>query len=126
MTNLTTDRLNTLAYELALGYHPPAELAVRFGVPVQLLQSIADEPAFSKLVHDARRKIDETGEHTRLLAKRLMSQLVPVMAQMARNEMLEPKDRIAAFKELKSVAGVSDEDKGNGGTFAIQINLGVN
>jgi hypothetical protein len=125
ITPLSADRLQELAYELALGYHPPDELAARFQLPEHLLRSIADEPRFKAIVVEQRRQIDETGDETRLVARKLVSQLVPVVASMVANDMVDAKDRIAAFKVLKEVAGITDTSGGGGGGFAIQINLGV-
>lgn len=124
-TQMTAERLETLAYELALEYHSPAELAARFSLPVSLLEQMADEPMFQAKVLDQRRKIDESGDQTRLLARRLVNQLVPRMASLANDDNEEAKDRIAAFKVLKEVAGIADESAGAGTGFAIQINLGV-
>jgi len=125
ITPLTADRLQELAYELALGYHPPAELAARFQLPTTLLESIAVEPRFQALMYEQRRQIDESGDETRLVARKLVSQLVPVVASMVNSDQIDAKDRIAAFKVLKEVAGISDTSGGGGGGFAIQINLGV-
>lgn len=123
-TQMTAERLETLAYELALEYHSPEELAARFSLPVSLLEQMVDEPMFQAKVLDQRRKIDESGDQTRLLARRLVNQLVPSMADLANSPSEEAKDRIAAFKVLKEVAGIADTENGPmDGGFAIQINL---
>lgn len=118
--------LTDLAYEVALGYHPPEDLAAKLGMsPVALEQTIA-LPPFKALVADARRQIDEGGDKTRIVARKLVSELVPVLAQIAATDHFDAKDRIAAFKELRAVAGIGDQDgQARNGMFAIQINLGV-
>lgn len=123
-TEMTAERLETLAYELALEYHSPEELAARFSLPANVLTEVAHLPEFKARVLDQRRKIDESGDQTRLLARRLVNQLVPAMARLADSDSEEAKDRIAAFKVLKEVAGIADTEGGPlGGGFAIQINL---
>lgn len=125
-TALTLDALNDLAYELALGYHPPEDLAARVRLPVQTIHDVAGMPEFRALVADARRRIDESGDKTRIVARKLVSELVPVIARLAAADHVDPKDRIAAFKELRAVAGINDSDgQARNGMFAIQINLGV-
>lgn len=121
---MTAERLETLAYELALEYHSPEELAARFSLPASVLTEMASMPEFRSRILDQRRKIDESGDQTRLLARRLVNQLVPSMATLADDDTQEAKDRIAAFKVLKEVAGIADTENGPaGGGFAIQINL---
>jgi len=123
---ITAERLEQLAYEFALEYHSPADLAARFALPHDLLTRIQSEPRFHAKVLEQRRAIDEGGDQTRLVARKLVSQLVPSMAALADNDKVDAKDRIAAFKALKEVAGITDQSAASsGGQFAIQINLGV-
>ena len=122
---LTAERLEKLAYELALEYHAPEDLEVQFGQPEGILAQMLDMPEFQRRVHAARRQIDEAGDQTRLVARKMVAELVPVIAQLVTSKLVDPKDRIAAFKTLKEVAGITENDKmGTGGAFAIQINIG--
>src|SRR6056297_649104 len=122
---LTAERLEKLAYELALEYHAPEDLEVQFGLPEGILAQMLDMPEFQRRVHAARRQIDEAGDQTRLVARKMVAELVPVIAQLVNNAGIDAKDRIAAFKTLKELAGITENDKmGAGGAFAIQINIG--
>lgn len=123
-TPLTAERLEQLAYEFALEYHSPDDLAVRFSLPPAVVTQIYDEPRFKALVLEQRRQIDETGDQTRLVARKMVAELVPVIAAMVASESVDGKDRIAGFKALKEVAGISDgAGAAAGGGFAIQINI---
>lgn len=124
MTAMTTERLQDLAYEVALGYHPPADLAVRFDVPEQVIHELDAEPRFRAAVLEAQRTIDDGGDQLRMLARRLAGQLLPVMAGIVNDRTARHADRVSAFKALSEVGDLNKQSPATGGqNFAIQINL---
>lgn len=125
MDALTPDKLQTLAYEIALEYHPPEDLAARYGVPLALLTQLATVDNFQSMVLKARREIDESGDQLRMLARKLAGTLLPEMASLARDTTARHADRVAAFKCLADVGDLNKATPaGNANNFAIQINLG--
>lgn len=123
LVTLEPENLRTLAAEVALRYHPPAELAVQYEVSDDYLEQLMDDPQFQAMVATARREIDETGEQVRLVARRLVAQLVPEVSTIVTDPKHSPRDRVDAFKALTAVAGVQQEKEGGTQAFAIQINL---
>lgn len=123
LVSLEPERLQSLAAEVALQYHPPDELAAQYEVSESYLEQLLSDSQFQAMVASARREIDETGEQVRLVARRMVSQLVPEMATIVTGTRNSPRDRIDAFKALTAVAGVAKEQEQRQQAFAIQINL---
>lgn len=120
---LTIERLEELAQDVALRYHPPSELAIKYGLDDASLQSLLAMPEFKRLVLRFNRKIDEEGSKLRIAARRAVAELVPVLFGIARSPEFPTADRVAAFKQLVSVAGLDNQPVPMGAAFAVNIQL---
>lgn len=118
-----TDALKTLAFEYALQYYPPEELADRFGVPLEQLQSLSSAPEFRKMVLTARREIDEQGTQMKIAARKLAAELLPTIAQIVTNERYDVSDRLNAYKQLAGLAGADATSADGNGGFAVNIQI---
>ena len=124
MGAMTTETLKSLADELAFGYFTPEELATRYDLPAPQILKLAENSEFSKLVLDARKGVDEKGHKTRLMARKLVAELVPEVARMVVNQQAEYADRLNAFKQLVAIAQITNEDTGQAGSgFAVNIQI---
>lgn len=75
------------------------------------------------MVASARREIDETGDQIRLVARRLLADVVPKIALIAADDNVSPRDRVDAFRALLTVAGADKQKNEGGQAFMVQINL---
>lgn len=115
--------LHKLAAEIALQYHSPVELAAQHEIPPTYLSKLLDDPRFQAMVASARREIDETGDQIRLVARRLLADVVPKIALIAADDNVSPRDRVDAFRALLTVAGADKQKNEGGQAFMVQINL---
>lgn len=121
----TQDELQTLAFEVAFCYYTPEQLSQRYDIEPEQLEALTREPRFRRLVLKAEREIDEAGTHMKVAARKLVNSLVPSIANIANDPTQSPSDRLAAFKQLVSIAGVATDASSVGGGGGFQINLNI-
>lgn len=96
-----------LAYEIALGYHSPADLCLKFGIDAPLFEALQADPRFQRAVLAAKRQIDDMGTEFQVKARKLASLVVEELGSIALNPLATPGDRISAIRELARFAGYS-------------------
>lgn len=115
--------LNNLAQEVAMRYWRPEEVAQRFGVDVEFLKSLQKLPEFNALVLKAQRDIDEQGTKTKLAARKIVAELIPIMGRIAGDPAFPTGERINAFKELTKIAGLDATPQGGNNAFVVNIQM---
>jgi hypothetical protein len=118
-----------LAYEVALEYHPPAELQQMYGVDAEDYARLSATPHFQRAVASYRRLIDEDTKQAKLKVKRLASVLIDEVGYMAADRTLDPSIRLRAIENLCRYADLDRPPKddaalaaGTGFTVNIQVN----
>ncbi len=118
--------LADLAFEVALGYYTPDELQTRFDLSPTQFDHTTRTPAFQRAVQVFRRQIDEEGQEFRIKARKMASESLTVLFQIAGDDMADQADRIKAVEALCRYAGF-DKGAESGPTnqaFVVNINLG--
>ena len=118
------ESLDLLAYEVALAYYPPNDLATYYRLAPATLEAICEMPEFQRRVMEHRRKIDEDGAKTKLAARKMVAESLPEIAAMVYDEQASFADRLAAYRVLTGIAGVQKPEGDEGEKF--QINIQVN
>lgn len=117
--------LQKLAFDVALAYDTDEDICLQHNIPVQTLQTIKANPVFRQAVLAAEREITETGKEFKLKARKLASEVLEELANIALEPDAAHADRISAIKELTRLAGYQkDTDANTGNSFQVQINLG--
>lgn len=117
--------LTDLAFETALRYYTPEELCIKYDIPLSKYENLLRTKEFKKAVQLYRRQIDEEGQHFRVKARRMASEILDVLFTIAEDPAASPHDRIEAVNALCRYAGF---DKGaelnaTGQTFAVNIQI---
>ena len=118
--------VHDLAFEVALGYFSPEELQRKFELSEEQYAEVQAFESFQQAVQTYRRQIDEDGTEFKLKARKLASETLPVLAQIAADPAAAQTDRINAVKELCRLSGYMQEkqDSGGGSGFSVTINVG--
>ena len=121
------DWLAELAFEVALGYYTPEDLQVKYDLTLEQYSKIKRLPQFKRAVQVFKRQIDEEGQQFRVKARKMATETLDVLFNLAADEEAANLDRIRAVEALCRYAGfekgVADSAQGNQGfTVNIQIN----
>jgi len=111
-----------LAFETALGYYTPGELRLKYERTQHRHRILEQTGTFKKAVQAYRREIDEAGDHFKLKARKMASELLDVLFEIAADETTTAKERIQAIDNLCRYAGFDkqkDDDKSTGITIQI-------
>ena len=121
--------LQELAYDIALEYHPPEELQVKYGLSAEDLQRVLSAPPIKHAVASYKRMIDEETTQARLKTKRLASTLIEEIGTMALDRSLDPAVRLRAIEDVCKYAELekpSKQDDANANQAPFMINIQVN
>lgn len=121
------DWLAELAFEVALGYYTPEDLQVKYDLTLEQYSKIKRLPQFKRAVQVFKRQIDEEGQQFRVKARKMATETLDVLFNLAADDEAANLDRIRAVEALCRYAGfekgVADSAQGNQGfTVNIQIN----
>ena len=121
------DWLAELAFEVALGYYTPEDLQVKYDLTLEQYSKIKRLPQFKRAVQVFKRQIDEEGQQFRVKARKMATETLDVLFNLAADDEAANSDRIRAVEALCRYAGfekgVADSAQGNQGfTVNIQIN----
>ena len=121
------DWLAELAFEVALGYYTPEDLQVKYDLTLEQYYKIKRLPQFKRAVQVFKRQIDEEGQQFRVKARKMATETLDVLFNLAADDEAANSDRIRAVEALCRYAGfekgVADSAQGNQGfTVNIQIN----
>ena len=121
------DWLAELAFEVALGYYTPEDLQVKYDLTLEQYSKIKRLPQFKRAVQVFKRQIDEEGQQFRVTARKMATETLDVLFNLAADDEAANSDRIRAVEALCRYAGfekgVADSAQGNQGfTVNIQIN----
>jgi len=121
------DWLAELAFEVALGYYTPEDLQVKYDLTLEQFSKIQRLPQFKRAVQVFKRQIDEEGQQFRVKARKMATETLDVLFNLAADDEAANSDRIRAVEALCRYAGfekgVADSAQGNQGfTVNIQIN----
>ena len=121
------DWLAELAFEVALGYYTPEDLQVKYDLTLEQFSKIKRLPQFKRAVQVFKRQIDEEGQQFRVKARKMATETLDVLFNLAADDEAANSDRIRAVEALCRYAGfekgVADSAQGNQGfTVNIQIN----
>lgn len=117
--------LESLAFEVALRYFTPDELQVKYDLTAEQYDRLMQLPAFQRAVDAYRREIDEEGQHFKIKARRMASEVLDTFFELANDATAAPGDRINAAKALCQYAGI-DKDAGVSVNDGFQVNIQVN
>lgn len=119
--------VQSLAFEVALGYFTPEELQLKFDLSPEAYEKITHMPAFRQAEGDYRREIDDEGIAFRLRARKAAEQILMELYEMAFDRSIEAKDRLKAMEMLCRYAGFESQAKeGNDGGLKLQIYTNLN
>ena len=111
-----------LAFETALGYYSPEELQLKYELSSQRFAILQNTKTFKQAVQAYRREIDEAGEHFKLKARRMASEVLDVLFELAGDPNTSSGDRIKAVDHLCKYAGFDKEQENDASTgITIQI-----
>jgi len=111
-----------LAFETALGYYTPEELRLKYELSPQKHAVLETTDTFKRAVQAYRREIDEAGEHFKLKARKMASEILDVLFEIAGNPEATDKDRILAIDNMCKYAGFDkqrEEQQSTGITIQI-------
>lgn len=120
--------LQELAYDIALEYHPPDELQIKYGLNEEDFKRVCDAPPIKHAVASYKRMIDEETTQARLKTKRLASALIEEIATMALDRSLDPSVRLRAIENVCKYAELEkparqDDASANQAPFTINIQV---
>lgn len=114
-----------LAFDLALGYDSPEDVALRHNLPLYLVERVQHVPEFRKAMLIAGREITETGKEFKLKARKLSSIVLEELATIALDDEASHSDRIKAISELTKLAGYQRDAELTGVNQAFQVNINL-
>lgn len=115
--------LTELAFEVALRYYTPEELQVKYELTPEAYNLATENPHFQRLTLEACRNIDETGKQFKVLARKLATESLPNLFQIANDPMATHTDRISAINALARFGGFEKEETKGNTAFQININM---
>jgi len=115
-----------LAFELALGYYPPEDLAPMFDLSMAQLQSVQSDPAFDKLVKHHRREIEKGGDAFKLKARKFADILLDELFTIATDPLTSPTERRQCIEAVCRYAGFDKQQQAEGGGQQFQVNIQLN
>lgn len=124
----TGNWVTELAFEVALGYYPPADLAAQYNLSMATYDKVTQVPDFKRAVQAYQREIDDEGIAFKLRARRSAALLLDELTTMAFDRNVDAKDRLKAIELMCKYAGFGLESKpGEEGTkIVINTNLALN
>ena len=105
--------MQELAYDVALEYHPPEELQLKYSLSPDEYESLTHAPPFKRAVSAYKRLIDEDAKQARLKVKRLASVLVEEVARIALDPSQEPAIRLRAIENICRYAELEKPTQAN-------------
>ena len=121
--------VNELAYDVALQYHNPEELQLKYSLSTDEYQTLSQSPMFKRAVSAYQKLVDEDAKQARLKVKRLASVLVEEVARMAMDRTQEPAIRLRAIENIcryaeleKPSTNPNEQNTSSPFTINIQIN----
>ena len=88
-----------LAFETALGYFTPEELCLRHNISSDRLQLLSSSDVFKRAVSEYRRQIDESGALFQVKARRMASEALEIVFDLAANPAASDADRLRAVQD---------------------------
>ena len=120
------DWLTDLAFELALRYYTPEELQLRYELTPEQFETITSKEQFKQLQLAAARNIDERGKQFKVLARKLATESLPNLFEIAADQDASHSDRIAAVTALSRFAGFDKQEQASGNkAFQVVFNMGT-
>lgn len=125
-----TDFDSRLAVELAIQLVPVSDLLQRYELTKADLQTKLKDPAFRKMVKDAKRVWNSdlsVKERIRLKSQVLIEDSILAIYNILHDQDVVPASRLDAFKQLARVADVDQPDKAGaeaGSRFSITLQFG--
>lgn len=121
--------LQELAYDIALEYHPPAELQAKYDLDDDNFERVCNSVPVKRAVASYRRMIDEETAQARLKTKRLASALIEEVGAMAMDRTLDPAVRLRAIEDICKYAELEKppkQDDSASSQSPFMINIQVN
>lgn len=118
--------LTDLAFETALQYFTPEELCIKYDISKQRYEMLQASKEFRQAVQMYRRQIDEEGQQFRVKARRIASEVLDVLFNIAADETAAAGDRISAVNALCRYAGFDKGAEAASGNNAFTVNIQVN
>lgn len=123
----TENWVQSLAFEVALGYFTPQELQTKFQLTPEAYSKITELDAFRRAEADYRREIDDEGIAFRLRARKSAEQVLEELYAMAFDRTIAAKDRLKAMEMMCRYAGFESQAKdGDSGGLKLQIYTNLN
>ncbi len=121
--------LQELAYDIALEYHPPDELKVKYDLGNDDFERVCNSVPVKRAVASYKRMIDEETTQARLKTKRLASTLIEEVGAIALDRTLDPAVRLRAIEDICKYAEMekpSKQDDVSTNAAPFMINIQVN
>jgi hypothetical protein len=107
------------------GLIPDAEIRTKYGLSIEDWERLAGNAPLLQAVRAERERRIRNGDAAREVAQRHFAKAPTVLGDILNDNLVSPRHRIEAAKELREVAGNGPDAKpGTGDKFIITINLG--
>lgn len=126
MADVSKHWMEELAFESALGYYTPEELRVKYDLSLERFVVITSTKVFKKAKNAYKRQIDEEGQQFRIKARKMATECLDVLFQIAGDEREATNDRISAVQSLCRYAGMEKGVEATQGNNAFVVNIQVN
>lgn len=118
--------LADLAFEVALGYYPPEELQLKFDLTAKQYDQLVRLPQVKRAIQQYRRQIDEEGKQFKVKARKMASETLDVLFEIAYADEAANVDKIKAVEALCRYAGFDKKAEEGQGNQAFTVNIQVN
>lgn len=116
----------SVAYEIATGVRPPAEVASSYDLTIEQLDELLLDPIFRKAVEAYKDVIQEKGVTVQLRAQIYLEHTLKVCYEIARDPTVDADTRLRAIDKLAMLSGDKNAQAAlnPGGAPVVQMFLG--
>lgn len=129
ISQISSELSAALAVDLAAGMWPEGEVFERHGIDAVRGASLLQQDWFRKMVDEAKKEwssINSAKERIKLKAQVAVEQSIADLFAIVVDGKTPAAARVAAFKELKDVAGVSVQDSTGSAANVPSVNIYLN